>query len=71
MTTRQTEPEPGPDSVAWLAELYKLVADDDPDAAGVWLGQLEAWLAEVRQRLRQVQRDCPPQAVGACEVGQE
>jgi hypothetical protein len=57
--------------VAWLAELYKLVADDDPDAAGVWLGQLEAWLAEVRQRLRQVQRDCPRQAVGACEAGQE
>jgi hypothetical protein len=71
MTTRRTEPEPGPDSVTWLAELYKLVADDDPDEAGLWMTQLEAWLAEVRQRLRQVQRDCPPQAVGACEAGRE
>jgi hypothetical protein len=57
--------------VAWLAGLYKLVADDDPDAAGVWLGQLEAWLAEVRQRVRQVQRDCPRQAVGACAAGRD
>jgi hypothetical protein len=71
MTKPQTEPEPGPDPLAWLAGLYKLVADDDPDAGGVWLGQLEAWLGEVRQRLRQVQRDCPSQAVGACEAGQE
>jgi hypothetical protein len=71
MASRQTEPEPPPDPLAWLADLYRLVADDDPDDAGRWLTQLEAWLSEVRQRLRQVQRDCPPQAVGACEAGQD
>jgi hypothetical protein len=73
MTTRQrqTEPKPELDPLAWLASVYRVVADDDPDDAGQWMTQLEAWLAEVRQRLREVRRECPRPAVGACEAGQE
>jgi hypothetical protein len=51
--------------LAWLASVDRLVADDDPDEAGQWLNRLEGWLAEVKQRMRQVRRDRPPVACGA------
>jgi hypothetical protein len=36
--------------------VYRTLAEEEPDEAGVWLGQLEDWLVEVRQRLVQARR---------------
>jgi hypothetical protein len=69
MAQRQRQTEPEPDPLAWLAEVYRLVADDDPDDAGQWLNQLEGWLSEVRQKMAEGERKYPRQPV-ACEVGQ-
>jgi hypothetical protein len=48
--------------------VYRLM-DDDPDEAGLWMNQLEAWVGEVRRRLREARHACL--AAVACEAARD